>query len=125
MIAWDTAETKGNDNGVVHPAHPPVIETAVLADKTKKYKAGTVVKYSTTGGTVEPAGDSDTPAAVLTENSDGKNAEVLALWHGMVARGRLIDASATTPAVASDTLTGKLRAVGIYPIQLFINAKKG
>jgi hypothetical protein len=125
MIAWDTIETKGTDNGVVHPAHPPVIETAVLADRTKPYQAGTVVKYSTTGGTVEPAGDSDTPVAVLTENADGKNAAVLALWHGTVVRGRLIDASATTPVTASDTLAGNLRAAGIYPIQLFTSAKKG
>lgn len=122
MIAWNEQVVK-DPSGVVHPAHPPVIDTVVLADKTKKYKEGTVLKMSAGGETVEAAASTDDAVAVLTQDSDGKNAEALALLHGTVVAGRLIDASAGTNTKAAKAYYAKLRAAGIYPLQLFDSAK--
>jgi hypothetical protein len=122
MVSYETVPVK-NHSEVVHPGHPAIIDTALLADKTAKLKAGTILKFNTAGTALEPAAAADTPAAVLTEDSDGTNAEVLVLWHGMVVAGRITIADGTQPAAA---MLGKLRTVaGIYPTQLFTSAKKG
>jgi hypothetical protein len=47
MIAWQEIETASGDRGVVHPGHSPVLDTIVLTDATKKYKAGTILRLST------------------------------------------------------------------------------
>ena len=111
MIAYQDVPVR-NHSEVIHPGHPPVIDTALLADNTA-------------GDGLEPAAPSDQPIAVLAKDSDGINAEVLVCWHGTVVFGRLIDASGTEPEAASRTLAGKLRMAGIYPIQLFTYSKKG
>ena len=51
------------DRGVLHAGHPPIVDYATLATSSKNLKAGTVLK-SASGG-LAPAGDSDTPCAVL------------------------------------------------------------
>jgi hypothetical protein len=109
---------------VVHPGHPPIIDTGLLADNEAKFKAGTVLKMDANGKLLAAA-PADTPVAVLTKDSDGKNAEVLVLWHGAVVFGRLLDASGANPVAATEALANKLRAAGIYPLQLFSSAKKG
>lgn len=124
MIAYQDVPVR-NHSEVIHPGHPPVIDTALLADNTAKLTAGTILKYNTAGDGLEPAAPSDQPIAVLAKDSDGINAEVLVCWHGTVVFGRLIDASGTEPEAASRTLAGKLRMAGIYPIQLFTYSKKG
>ena len=124
MIAYQDVPVQ-NHPEVIHPGHPAVVDTALLADKTAKFKAGTVLKYNAAGTGLEPAAAADQPIAVLAQDSDGKNAEVLVCWHGTVVFGRLIDASGLEATAATNALAGKLRMVGIYPIQLFTNAKKG
>ena len=124
MVTYAEVPLK-NKREVVHPGHPAVIDTALLADKTKKFKAGTVLKLNAAGEALVPAASADTPVAVLTQDSDGENAEVLVCWHGTVVFGRLIDASGAEPAAASLAMANKLRDVGIYPLQLFTYAKKG
>ena len=125
MIAYQDVPVK-NKSEVVHPGHPPLIDTGLLADKTKVLKAGTVLKFNAAGDALEPASGADNPAAVLAEDSDGRNAEALVLWHGAVVLGRLLDSSAADPpAAASAAMAAKLRAAGIYPLQLFTYAKKG
>ena len=101
---------------VVHPGHPAIIDTGLLADKTKKYKAGTILKTDADGKLVAAA-PADTPAAVLTADSDGENAEVLVLWHGMVILGRLLNSSGTDPVAPTAAMAAKLRPAGIHPIQ--------
>ena len=124
MVVYDKVEFK-NTSEVIHPGHPAVIDTALLADKTKEFKAGTILKLNAAGEALIPAAPADNPVAVLAQDSDGKNAEVLVCWHGTVVFGRLVDSSGAEPAAASKALAGKLRMVGIYPIQLFTSAKKG
>ena len=78
MVTYKDVPVKKNSEAV-HPGHPAIIDTALLADGSKKLKAGTILKPGSDGHTVEAAA----PSAVLAEDSDGKNAEVLALYHGM------------------------------------------
>jgi len=125
MVSYEKIDLK-NTSEVIHPGHPAVIDTALLADKTKEFKAGTILKLNAAGEALIPAAPADTPVAVLAQNSDGKNAEVLVCWHGTVVFGRLLDASgAGEPVAATLAFANKLRAAGIYPLQLFTNAKKG
>jgi len=124
MVVYDKVELK-NTSEVIHPGHPAVIDTALLADKTKEFKAGTILKLNAAGEALIPAAPADNPVAVLAQDSDGKNAEVLVCWHGTVVFGRLLDASGAEPIAATLAFANKLRAVGIYPLQLFTNAKKG
>jgi hypothetical protein len=110
--------------GIVHPAHPPVIESVIIASG-KSYRAGTLLKYASggavaaakevTGGSPVPADQSD---CVLLEDIDTTGAAKPArcLLHGMVVRSRLL-CSTGTPAAASDGLADKLSARGIYPVQ--------
>jgi hypothetical protein len=123
MVAYENIPVK-NHSEIVHPGHPAIVDTALLADKTKKFKAGTILKFNTTGA-LEAAAPADTPVAVLTEDSDGTNAEVLVLWHGMVVFGRLLNSSGAQPVAASAEMVFNLRSAGIYPVQLFTSAKKG
>ena len=124
MVVYDKVELK-NTSEVIHPGHPAVIDTALLADKTKEFKAGTILKLNAAGEALIPAAPADNPVAVLAQDSDGKNAEVLVCWHGTVVFGRLVDASGAEPTAATLAFANKLRSVGIYPLQLFTNAKKG
>ena len=115
MVNWKDKPAK-NGSGVVHPGHPAIIDTGLLADKTRKYKAGTILKADSSGK-LAAAGAGDDPIAVLTEDSDGENAEVLVMWHGMVVQGRLLDSSGSQPIAASEALAFNLRQAGIYPVQ--------
>ena len=124
IVAYENMPVK-NKSEVVHPGHPAIVDTALLADKTKTLKAGTILKFNTAGDALEPAGPGDTPVAVLETDSDGKNAEVLVCWHGTVVFGRLLDSSGANPAAATEAMAAKLRTAGIYPLQLFTSAKKG
>jgi len=124
MVAYENVPVK-NKSEVIHPGHPAVVDTALLADKTKTLKAGTILKFNTAGDALEPAGPSDTPVAVLESDSDGKNAEVPVCWHGAVVFGRLLNSSGANPAAATEAMAAKLRPAGIYPLQLFTSAKKG
>ena len=114
MVNYENVPVKENTE-VVHPGHPAIIDTGLLADKTKKYKAGTILKADA-DGKLTAAAASDTPIAVLTKDSDGVNAEVLVLWHGMVIQGRLLDSSGASPAAPSAAMAAKLRPA-IFPIQ--------
>jgi len=126
-VSYEKIDLK-NTREVIHPGHPAVIDTALLADKTKLYKAGTIMTLDDEGEGLVPADpeDADIPVAVLAQDSDGKNAEVLVCWHGTVVFSRLLDASGSgEPVAATLAFANKLRAAGIYPLQLFANAKKG
>jgi len=123
MVAYEDVPVK-NKSEVIHPGHPAIVDTALLANETKVLKAGTILKLNN-GGKLEPAAPNDMPAAVLESDSDGKNAEVLVCWHGAVVFGRLLDSSGANPVAATVAMASKLRDVGIYPLQLFTNAKKG
>jgi hypothetical protein len=123
-VQYEDVPVKKNSE-VVHPGHPAIIDTGLLADKGKTLKAGTILKTNAAGDALEAAGMADTPNAVLVEDSDGKNAEALVLCHGTVVLGRLgvVDGAKTeTPNAA---MIGKLKTAGIYPLQLFTSAKKG
>ncbi|MDR0455848.1 MAG: hypothetical protein LBH20_04085 [Treponema sp.] len=122
MINWKNVPGKKNA-GVVHPGHPAIIDTGLLADKTKKYKAGTILKADA-NGKLAAAATNDDPIAVLTADSDGENAEVLVLWHGMVVLGRLLNSSGATPVEAGEAMAFNLRAAGIYPIQSWAKIDK-
>jgi hypothetical protein len=124
MVVYEDVPVK-NHVEVVHPGHPAIVDTALLKDEKAKLKAGTILKMDAANGRLEPAAPADTPIAVLTEDSDGKNAEVLVLWHGMVIFGRLLDSSGAQAAAASTEMAFNLREAGIYPVQLFTSAKKG
>jgi len=137
MVSYKEVPLK-NPSAVIHPGHPAIIDTALLVDATAKLKAGTILKFNSTGDKLQPAvgvypppaNDDpptpvDTPAAVLAEDSDGKNAEVLVCWHGAVVAGRLLDSSGAQPVAASAELIFNLRSAGIVPLQLFTYAKKG
>ncbi|MDR0300845.1 MAG: hypothetical protein LBI04_00845 [Treponema sp.] len=100
---------------VVHPGHPAIIDTGLLADKTKKYKAGTILKADA-DGKLSAAAAADTPVAVLTQDSDGENAEVMVMWHGMAVQGRLLDSSGASPVAPTAAMAAKLRPA-IFPIQ--------
>jgi hypothetical protein len=123
MVVYSDVPVK-NSASVVHPAHPPLEDTGVLADGAKQYKAGTILKMDANGKLLAAA-PADDPIAVLTKDSDGKNAEVLVLWHGAVVSGRLLNSSGANPVAASDAMIPKLRTAGIYPIQSFDYSKKG
>lgn len=107
------------DRGVLHPGHPPIVDYATLATSSKDLKAGTVLKSG--NGGLAPAGDSDTPCAVLLADvpahSSAAVEAVPVAVHGLVVRSRLLDFSDTDEAAASDTLVAKLPACGIYPTQ--------
>ena len=107
------------DRGVLHSGHPPIVDFVTLAATAKNLKAGTVLK-SGSGG-FEPAGDSDTPSAVLLADVGAHSGEattgVPVARHGIVVRSRLLDFSSSAEAVASDTLAAKLPAAGIYLTQ--------
>lgn len=106
------------DRGVLHPGHPPIVDFVTLATSSKTLKAGTVLK-SGEGG-FAPAGDSDTPSAVLLEDVAAHASETVqaqAVVHGMVVKSRLLDFSDETEVAASDTLASKLPASGIYLTQ--------
>ena len=106
------------DRGVLHPGHPPIVDFVTLATSSKALKAGTVLK-SGEGG-LAPAGDSDTPCAVLLEDVAAHASETVqaqAVVHGMVVKSRLLDFSDTEEAAASNTLAAKLPAAGIYLTQ--------
>jgi hypothetical protein len=75
MVTYENVPVK-NHNEVIHPGHPAVIDTALLADKTKKFQAGTILKMNA-DSKMEAAAPADTPIAVLAQDSDGVNAEVL------------------------------------------------
>jgi len=124
-VSYEKVDLK-NTREVIHPGHPAVVDTALLADKTKEFKAGTILKLNAAGEALVPAAPADNPVAVLTQDSDGKNAEVLVCWHGTVVFSRLLDASGGgEPVAATLAFANKLRAAGIYPLQLFANARKG
>ncbi len=122
MVNWQGVPVKQNAE-VVHPGHPAIIDTGLLADKTKKYKAGTILKADE-DGKLAAAAPANTPVAVLTKDSDGVNAEVLVLWHGMVVSGRLLDSSGTDPVTPTAAMAAKLRPAGIYPIQSWATVNK-
>ena len=107
------------DRGVLHPGHPPIVDYATLAATSKNLKAGTVLK-SASGG-LTPAGDSNTPCAVLLADVPAHASEattgVPVVVHGLVVRSRLLDFSSSEEAAASDTLAAKLPAAGIYLVQ--------
>jgi hypothetical protein len=107
------------DRGVLHPGHPPIVDYATLATSNKDLKAGTVLKLSS--GKLAPAGDSDTPCAVLLADVPAHTSEtttgVPVAVHGLVVKSRLLDYSSSSEAAASDTLTAKLPAAGIYLVQ--------
>jgi hypothetical protein len=106
------------DRGVLHAGHPPIVDFVTLATSSKDLKAGTVLKAGVSG--FAPAGDSDTPTAVLLEDVDAHTTETVqasAVVHGLVVRSRLLDFSDSTEAAASDTLASKLPAAGIYLTQ--------
>jgi len=124
MVAYENVPVK-NKSEVIHPGHPAIVDTALLADKTKTLKAGTILKFNTAGDALEPASPSDTPVAVLETDSDGRNAEVLVCWHGAVVSGRLLNSSGANPVAATSEMVFNLRGAGIYPLQLFTSAKKG
>jgi hypothetical protein len=112
------------DRGVVHPGHPPVIESVIIA-AGKAYPAGTLLKYAAsgalaaakevTGGSAVPAEQSD---CVLVEDIDttGEARPARCLLHGTVVRSRLL-CSTGTPEPASSALVEKLSARGIYAVQ--------
>ena len=107
------------DRGVLHAGHPPIVDYATLAATSKNLKAGTVLK-SASGG-LAPAGDSNTPCAVLLADVPAHASEattgVPVVVHGLVVRSRLLDFSSSEEAAAGDTLAEKLPAAGIYLVQ--------
>ena len=106
------------DRGVLYAGHPPIVDFVTLATSSKVLKAGTVLKAGVSG--FAPAGDSDTPTAVLLEDVDAHTTETVqasAVVHSLVVRSRLLDFSDSTEAAASDTLAAKLPAAGIYLTQ--------
>jgi len=114
MVAWEDVPVKQNAE-VVHPGHPAIIDTGLLLDKTKKYQAGTILRVDA-DGKLAAAAPNDTPVAVLTKDSDGVNAEVLVLWHGMVVQGRLLDSSGNNSIAPTAAMAAKLRPA-IFPVQ--------
>ncbi|MCL2808637.1 MAG: hypothetical protein FWD24_01085 [Treponema sp.] len=124
MVSYENVPVK-NKSEVIHPGHQPVIDTGLLADKTAKLKAGTILKWNIDSTALIAAAPADTPVAVLAEDSDGTNAEVLVCWHGTVIFGRLLNSSGAEPVAATKAMANKLCATGIYPLQLFTSAKKG
>lgn len=128
MVSYEKTETANGDGGVVHPAHPPVVDTIVLTDPTKKFKAGTVLKESAGVTTYEPAAPADALVAgktcILVQDSDGVNGECLGLSHGMVVATRLLDHSGANAVAANATLKGKLPALGIHLTQLYVGETK-
>jgi hypothetical protein len=119
-------ETVG-DRGVIHPGHPPVIDSALIA-AGKTYRAGTLLKSApggaaasaaeVTGGSPEPAEQAD---LILVEDIDTTAGARPArcLRHGMVVRARLLDGTGSIPAAASEAMTALLPNRGIYPVQGF------
>lgn len=128
MVSYEKTETAQGDRGVVHTGFPPDIDTIVLTDPTKKFKAGTILKEGTGVTTYEPAAPADTlvegKTVVLVQNTDGVNAETLGLFRGVVVDGRLLDHSGASAVAANATLKGKLPAVGIRTTQLYVGETK-
>ena len=107
------------ERGVLDAAHPPIIDQVTLAVNSKDLKAGTVLKSGTNG--YEPAGDSDTPVAVLMEDvaaHASETAYAAILVHGVVVSSRLLDFSGESETSASETLKAKLPTAGIYLTQV-------
>lgn len=123
-IVFKQEEDAAGGNGIMTTAHPAVLLPVQLADKTAQLPAGTVLKQSASGGTYEAAADSDTPVCVLVEKSDGTTGLQMAAFHGVAVRARLVNASGDEPEAASDTLAGKLPAVGIWLAQSFAGEVK-
>ena len=109
-------QTFSGDRGVLHPLHPAVAYSLILASG-KALKAGTVLKDGASGAL--PAADADSPAYVLLEDAAARSdpRPARCVRHGTVVRARLIDASDTDDVTASDELAAKLPAAGIYPVQ--------
>lgn len=107
------------DRGVLHAGHPPIVDYATLAASGKDLKAGTVLKAASGG--LAPAGNSDTPCAVLLEDVPAHSSEAVTgvpvVVHGLVVKSRLLNFSDTEEEAAEDTLTAKLPACGIYLTQ--------
>ncbi len=107
------------DRGVLHSGHPPIVDFVTMAASAKNLKAGTILKKGESG--YAPAGDSDTPAAVLLEDVDAHASaavdKVPVVVHGLVVKSRLLDYSDAEEAAASDELCDQLPGVGIYLAQ--------
>lgn len=105
------------DRGVIHPGHPPIVESFLIAQGAKLH-AGTLMKKSGSTGAVPTADQAD---FVLVQDVDTTDEAKVArcLCHGMVVKDRLIDASGANPVKASDTMIALLSARGIYVFQAF------
>ena len=106
------------DRGVLTTEHPPVIDFVPLATTSKDLKAGTVLVSGDNG--YEPCAEKGTPGAVLLEDvaaHEDETVQAAVCVHGVVVRSRLLDYSGDEEADASDTLTAKLPAIGIYLAQ--------
>ena len=111
----EKTEHTAGDAGIFTGDHPVIKQAVQIADSAV-LPAGTILKQSASGGTYEAAADDDTPCAVLIEASDEENALPLAGFHGVAVASRLLGADGSA---ASDTLTAKLPAVGIYLSQSY------
>ncbi len=118
-VVYGKEENVAGDRGIMTKDHPVIELDVLLKTKTQKLKAGTILKKSATTGKYEPAADADTPACVLTEDSDGTTGLQRAAFHGVAVRSRLVDASGETAVKASDTLAAKLPAIGIWVTQAY------
>lgn len=115
---YGTIDGAVGDRGVLTTQHPDVCMPVQLKTATQVLKAGTVLKASATAGTYEPAAEADTPACVLVEDSDGTTGLQNAVFHGVVVKSRLLNASGESAVAATDILTAKLPAIGIYVTQI-------
>ena len=115
--------TSNSDRGVIHPGHPPIIESHVIKSGQGKLRAGCVLSAGTGDGAVL-AVDADQPTLVLIQDVDTNDStqdKIIArcMMHGPCVRARLLSTAGDTPTVASDTLVSKLPLRGIYPVQSF------
>lgn len=118
-LIFEKDKNAAGDRGIMTTIHPVIKFPVRLLNAALKLKAGTVMKESATAGKYEPAADADTPACVLTEDSDGSTGLQDAAFHGVAVRSRLINASGETEAAVSDALVAKLAAKGIWVTQSF------
>ncbi len=99
------------DRGVLHAGHPPIVDYATLAASGKDLKAGTVLKAASGG--LAPAGNSDTPCAVLLADVPAHSSEAVTgvpvVVHGLVVKSRLLNFSDTEGEGVEGTLTADLR----------------
>lgn len=110
----NSAFSARGDRGVISDDHPAVKIGVTLSSASATYKAGTILKASTSNGTFEPAATADTPAGVLIEDAEhGKDngGIVKMLVHGVVVSKRLLD---NTGNEAADALKAKLPAIAIW-----------